>query len=191
MPSERPTPHAPSRARHRALGIALFLALAGLVFASTAAAESRLYWTNNASGSIATANRAGGEVVQKLFFASPEPNGITADSSHIYWGDEGTDEIGRAELNGSNVEPSLIPAAGEVPEGMAVDGSHVYWANLVGQSIGRAKLDGSDPEPKFIQLSAASFPEGVAIEGSHIYWTAEGHGDIGRSNLTGGEKKKN
>jgi virginiamycin B lyase len=188
MPSERSTPRALPRPRRRVLGIALFLALASLVFTSTAAAESRLYWTNNASGSIGTANRAGGEVIQKLFFASPEPFGITADSTHVYWTDEGTDEIGRAELNGANVEPSLIPTAGQVPEGMAVDGDHIYWANLVGQAIGRSNLDGSDPEPNFLQLSAASFPEGVAIEGSHIYWAAAGHGgEIGRSNLAGGE----
>lgn len=172
----------------RILFAAAVLALASLVFAAGAAAESRLYWTNNASGSIATANRAGGEVIQKLSFASPEPYGITADSSHVYWTDEGTDEIGRAELNGANVEPSLIPIAGEVPEGMAIDAGHVYWANLVGQAIGRAELDGSNPEPHFIQLSAASFPEGVAVEGSNIYWTAAGHGgQIGRSNLAGGE----
>jgi Low-density lipoprotein receptor repeat class B len=188
MLQKRPTPRALPIRRRPALGAALFFALACLVFASTAAAESRLYWSNNASGSIATANRAGGEVIQKLFFASPEPYGITADSTHVYWTDESTDEIGRAELNGANVEPSLIPAAGEVPEGMAVDDGHVYWANLVGQAIGRSNLDGSNPEPNFLQLSAASFPEGVAIEGSHIYWTAAGHGgEIGRSNLAGGE----
>lgn len=177
----------PKHGRHILIAAAV-LALVSLVFAGTAAAESRLYWTNNASGSIATANRAGGEVIQKLFFGSPEPYGIAADSSHVYWTDEGTDEIGRAELNGGNVEASLIPAGGEVPEGMAVDGDYVYWANLVGQAIGRADLDGSNPEPNFIQLSAASFPEGVAIEGHHIYWTAAGHGgEIGRSNLAGGE----
>lgn len=172
----------------RALLVGMVVALAGLALAGSAAAESRLYWTNNASGSIGSANRAGGEVVQKFFFASPEPYGIAADSTHVYWTDEGTDEIGRAELDGDNVEASLIPAAGEVPEGMAASGGYVYWANLIGQSIGRANLDGSDPEPHFIQLSAASFPEGVAVEGSHIYWTAAGHGgEIGRSNLAGGE----
>lgn len=180
-------PAAPKKPRRTVL-IGIVIACACLLFVSAAAAESRLYWTNNASGSVATANRAGGEVIQRLFFASPEPYGIAADSTHVYWTDEGTDEIGRAELNGANVEPSLIPAAGEVPEGMAVDSGHVYWANLVGQAIGRAKLDGSDPEPHFIQLSAASFPEGVAIEGSHIYWASAGHGgEIGRSDLEGGE----
>lgn len=180
-------PPAVSKCRRPVL-VGLALALACLVFAATAAAESRLYWTNNASGSIGTANRAGGEVVQKLFFASPEPYGIAADATHVYWTDEGTDEIGRAELNGANVEPALIPVAGQVPEGMAVEGEYIYWANLVGQAIGRARLDGSNPEPNFIQLTAGSFPEGVAIEGNNIYWTAAGHGgEIGRADLGGGE----
>lgn len=106
--------------RHRPLLIGAVLALACLVFASTAAAESRLFWTNNETGSIGSANRAGGEVNESLFSASPEPFGIAADSSHVYWSDEGTGEIGRAELDGGNVEPSLVPNGGEVPEGVAV-----------------------------------------------------------------------
>jgi hypothetical protein len=181
MPPALPQPR-------RTIMIAITVACAALLFASAAAAESRLYWINNASGSVATANRAGGEVIQHFFFASPEPDGITADSTHVYWTDTGTNEIGRAELSGANVEPSLIPTVGEVPEGIAVDAGHVYWANLVGQAIGRANLDGSEPEPNFIQLSAGSFPEGVAIEGPHVYWASAGHGgEIGRSNLEGGE----
>jgi hypothetical protein len=172
----------------RALITAAVLALACLVFASAAAAESRLYWSNNGNGTIGTAARAGTDVNEALFNASPGPFGIAADSSHVYWSDEGSDEIGRADLDGGNVEPSLIPAAAELPEGVAVDAEHVYWANLGKDSIGRANLDGSDPEPNFIQLANASFPEAVAIEGSHIYWTAPGHGgEIGRSNLQGGE----
>lgn len=172
----------------RTLSIATVLALACLVFAATAAAESRLFWTNNGSGTIGSASRAGGEVSQTTVATGGEPFGIAADATHVYWSDEGTDKVGRAKLDGSEVDASLIPAAGEVPEGMAVDGEHVYWANLLGQAIGRANLDGSDPEPNFIQLTAASFPEGVAVEGGHIYWTAAGHGgQIGRANLAGGE----
>lgn len=180
-------PPAPSTF-NRLLPIGVALALACLVFASTAAAESRLYWTNNGNGTIGSANRAGGEVNQATVATGGEPYGIAADSTHVYWSDESTDKVGRAKLDGGEVDASLIPAAGEVPEGMAVDGRYVYWANLLGQAIGRAELDGSDPEPNFIQLTAASFPEGVAIEGDHIYWTMAGHGgEIGRANLDGGE----
>jgi virginiamycin B lyase len=179
MPSAVPKPR-------RAVSIAVLVTAACLLFASGAAAESRLFWTNNETGTIGSANRAGGEVNQSLFSASPEPFGIAADSTHVYWSDEGTNELGRAKLDGSAVEPALIPAAGEVPEGLAVDGGHVYWANLLGQSIARANLDGSNPELKFIELTASSFPESVAIEGGHIYWASSGHGgEIGRANLDG------
>ncbi len=116
--------------RHAVL-IGSVLAFACLFFAGTAAAESRLYWTNNETGTIGSANRAGGEVNQSLFSASSGPFGIAADSSHVYWSDEGTNEIGRADLDGGNVEPSLIPAAAQLPEGMAVDAEHIYWANLL------------------------------------------------------------
>jgi virginiamycin B lyase len=162
--------------------------VACLLLASSAAAESRLYWTNNQSGTIGTATRAGTEVNQSLFEASEEPFGIAADSTHVFWSDEGTNELGRATLAGAEVDPSFVAEGGSVPEGMVVDANYLYWANLAENAIGRVKLDGSEPDRHFIQLAASSFPEAVAIEGTHLYWTASGNGgSIGRSNLAGGE----
>ena len=54
---------------------------------------------------------------------------VAVDASHIYWGANfGT--IGRADLNGSNVDPSFIADAGDGRvSGVAVDAGHVYWAH--------------------------------------------------------------
>jgi len=106
--------------------------------------------------------------------------------AYIFWG--AGNAIGRADLDGSGVEPSLITGTGE-DNGIAADGHHVFWANEDSGTIGRANLDGSDPEQSFI--TGAHYPEGVAVNGQYVYWTnsdaaAYGTGNtIGRANLNG------
>jgi virginiamycin B lyase len=115
----------------------------------------------------------------------------------VYWADR-YDAIGRANLDGSGVNPSFInpiPVAtgAYTPTGVAVDGTHVYWsANLINGTgheewvLGRASLAGSSIAPTFI--TGARFPSGVAVNGEHIYWASQnvgGPGTIGRANLDG------
>jgi virginiamycin B lyase len=105
----------------------------------------------------------------------------------VYWTDLKLSSIGRANLDGSGVIPSLI-LDGQQPLGVAVDGAHVYWAgqSFIHQStIGRAKLDGTDVEEGFIGLGSGSYPTGVAVDGAHLYWADFQRGAIGRANLDG------
>jgi virginiamycin B lyase len=119
--------------------------------------------------------------------------GVAVDGSHVYWANLKDGTIGRADLNGSSVEPSFITGASQ-PAAVAVDGSHVYWTNLNNPfegtyagtgTIGRADLNGSSVDQSFI--TGASDPQGVAVDGSHVYWTdSSGKGSsVGRSNLDG------
>ena len=109
---------------------------------------------------------------------------------YIYWanGTNGGTTIGRANNDGSGVNPNLITGQKE-PCGVAVDSQHIYWANAAGPSIGRANLDGSGVNPNFI-TSQVILPCGVALEGSRIWW-ANGRtsdiqtGQIAHANLDG------
>ncbi len=91
--------------------------------------------------------------------------------------------IGRANLDGSSPNPSLIAGA-TAPEGVAVDAGHIYWANNGASTIGRANLDGAGAVQTFI--AGLDTPNGVAVDAGHVYWADFGHGSIGRALIGGG-----
>lgn len=96
--------------------------------------------------------------------------------AYVYWTDGSAGTIGRANLDGSGVDPDFIAGA-TAPRGIAVDEHHVYWAGAT--TIGRADLDGSDVDHDFVTAAAA----GLAVDGSFLYFTtATG---IGRASLDG------
>jgi hypothetical protein len=117
-------------------------------------------------------------------------------SAAIYWthgdSDAGIQEVGRANLDGSNADPAFI--AMEEPEndvetcgGLAIDAAHIYWANDTNGTIGRADLDGSEVNQRFI--TGLDHPCGLSIDASYIYWTSshysQEHGAIGRAGIDG------
>src|SRR5262245_61349043 len=78
---------------------------------------------------------------------------VSTASGAIYWNHAGLtgEEIARANLDGSNVDPDFIafpkadgPTTRLVCEGIAVDAMHIYWAEYAAHAIGRANLDGSE-----------------------------------------------
>ena len=105
--------------------------------------------------------------------------------AYVYWTNSGTDTIGRADLDGTNVNPEFITGA-DNPVGIAVDANHVYWTNSGTGTIGRADLDGTNVNPGFI---TADNPVGIAVDANHVYWadprSAIDGGTIGRANLDG------
>ncbi len=110
-----------------------------------------------------------------LAFAAPAP-------AFIYWGNFAQGTIGRAETDGSGVNPAFITGAGGAAS-VAVDENHIYWANETGGAIGRANIDGSGVDPNFIP--GIDGPNGVAVTSTSIYWTAVTGGSIGKANLDG------
>ena len=94
--------------------------------------------------------------------------------------------IGRANLDGTGVNPSFIAGVAARTSGLAVDGAHVYWASAFGpgpqgSAIGRANLDGTGVNPRFI--TGIPIPVRVAVDDAHIYWTSIA--GIGRATLDG------
>ena len=134
---------------------------------------------------------------------------LASDSSYIYWiGFQSTDDsavevIGRANQDGTNVDPSFITLpnwgagtqAGTSPATILVSGGYIYWTDPGDGTIGRATVDGSQVTDAFITLPAgAGTPGDLATDGAHLYWINANSGDtpadpgentIARANLDG------
>jgi hypothetical protein len=111
--------------------------------------------------------------------------------AYIYWGNNYTNTIGRANLDGTDIDQSFVTGASS-PTAAAVDGSYIYWGSGA-NSIGRANLNGSNASNSFVTGSQVSQPAGIAVDGSHVYWanylsSAPGNpfqGTIGRADIDG------
>jgi hypothetical protein len=120
---------------------------------------------------------------------------LAADDQHIYWSNHTPDShafragssIGRANLDGTGVDPTFIPQPADSVYGVAVDSEHVYWIRWSGRlgdaTIARANLNGTDLDPSFITGIGGIVAAGLAVDGSHIYWAHNYW--IGRANLDG------
>jgi virginiamycin B lyase len=118
---------------------------------------------------------------------------IVSDRLNIYWTNNFTGTIGRAQLDGTGIDESFIIGAQNLIA-VAVHGDHIYWTNvgpggLGNGPIGRARLDGTKVEQDWI---IAGGPAGVVVEGEHIYWTNDGEAgalgggqSVGRARLDG------
>jgi virginiamycin B lyase len=105
-----------------------------------------------------------------------------AGCGHLYWANDYN--IGRANLNGTDVDQNFIADPSGGPSGLAVNSRYLYWTNEYRNTIGRALLNGTRVNQRFI--TGASFPEtGLAIDSRYIYWTNNFTGTIGRARLDG------
>lgn len=154
-------------------------------------AGSYLYWGDagafppaTGTGTIERSNLDGTGVTDFITGASL-PTGVAVAGDYIYWGNNLTGEIGRARLNGTDVNQNFIATAQpEGPDGVVVGNGYIYWANDF--NIGRARLSGMDVNQNFIAVpDGPSGVSGLAVTSRHIYWTDETAGNIGRANLDG------
>jgi hypothetical protein len=92
--------------------------------------------------------------------------GLAQARPHIFFDDETTGSIGRANLNGSHVQRKFIPHANPAatPNDLAVEGAHVYWIKKAG-SLWRALTDGSHAE-KIV----GGVGQSVTVGGDHVFW---------------------
>ncbi len=100
----------------------------------------------------------------------------------IYWGNDATNAIVAANLDGTNPNPNFATGA-QNPGGLVVDGQHVYWSNFVTGTIGRANLNGTGVDPNF--MTGLGHVEDVAVNDQHVYWADAVAGTIGEANLNG------
>src|SRR5918994_1315310 len=113
----------------------------------------------------------------------------------VYWANPAPDAmaIGRANLDGTDVEEGFIPATDGPVLDVSVDATHVYWTkgrHLMSPGvIRRADLDGTGIDYDFI--TDVREPQGIAVDAAHVYWTEgsvypdDSPPTIGRANLDG------
>jgi hypothetical protein len=162
---------------------------------SIAVRGAHIYWaTGSFSGQPALVWQAdlNGSHARKLFSVGKgfEIGGLAVNGEHIYWANTDKGTIGRASLNGTNVELSFLTGLAS-PIGLALGQKHlywasfgtVYWASFGTGSIGRADLGGGHVNKQFI--TAAGDPRGIAVGAGHIYWANSSGGAIGRARVDG------
>lgn len=175
------TTRSASRPRAAAALFALLFALA-LCAWTAPRADAYLYWSQ--FNRLGRANLDTSALnTNFLTGAGSNLRGVAVDDGHIYWAATGG-TVGRANLDGTGVDPSFI-SGGNGVQGVAVDAGHIYWANTADRWIGRANLDGTGVDQSFIDTDPSG-ALGVAVDSGHIYWADEGIADsIARANLDG------
>jgi hypothetical protein len=161
----------------------------GLDHPHSIATDARfIYWTqgDSTNGSIGRADLNGGGANQ-IFIPHEagvgDPSGIAVAPSAIYWQHDG-DRIGRANLDGTGVDPDFISTTNSAC-GLAADSNFIYFLDEGGTRIGRATLDGSSVTPGF-----ASIPEafcGLSVDYDYLYWASDSGNAVGAVPVVGGE----
>jgi virginiamycin B lyase len=136
-------------------------------------AQAYLYWgiggPNGSGGTtIARAANDGGGINRSFATGASNPAALVVSGNYIYWANDGTRSIGRANLNGSDPEPDWIPNLSRAAAGIAVGGSYIYWTDGV-QYIGRATLGGTGVDQTFINVGTETTPFGIAVQSGTIY----------------------
>jgi hypothetical protein len=151
---------------------------------------SHVYWADRESGTIGRADLDGGDPNAALIGGLEHPCAVAIDSSYLYWVD--TRGIGRAGLDGAQVEPGFVPIGGSGC-GLAAGAQYLYFSgNSPPQSqpsIGRVTYDGSFRQMDFI--TGLEEVSDIAVDSGHVYWVDRRWGmnnaSIGRANLDGSD----
>ena len=108
---------------------------------------------------------------------------ISSRLTHIYWSNRLDDTIGRAKIDGTDVNNSFIDLSSLTIDmgDLAVNNTHIFWAEIDNRFVGRANLDGSNIVEDLFDGSTE--PSGVALNETFIYVADEDI--IARANIDG------
>jgi hypothetical protein len=156
-------------------------------FVNSASELFNVVVSNFNPATMVTVRAKAGNAQETYSFLLSQTCGIPTPTRRIYWTNTETNMLGRANLNGQNVNQSFITTASGF--GVAVDRGHIYWANLMNNTIGRADVNGQNVNQSFI--TGASRPYWVALDSRHIYWSNAASNTIGRADLDGQNVNQN
>jgi virginiamycin B lyase len=109
--------------------------------------------------------------------------------AHLYWINNGTNAIGKSNINGTGINQSFITEDAEEPAAIAVSGPYIYRTNTNNDSIIRETREGTERDENFITGAEGSVS--IAVNNSYIYWANGGNDKIGRAKIDGTEVNKN
>ena len=155
---------------------------------------NKIYWGNWHIDIIQRANLDGSEmedltVEQRMIldfkqWISPLSMELDIDAGKMYWTDGKRGKIGRANLDGSEIE--YIMTDMRTPYGLALDlhARQMSWTNSVTGAIQRASLNGNNVEDVVTGLRS---PRDIVLDprSDKMYWINQGAGKIQRANLDG------
>ncbi len=157
-----------------------------LPVAATGPGIATIYWTTG--DKIQRADPDGGNVEDLVAFGSPRSLAVDVVDGHIYWTDQATRWIWRANLDGSEAE-AVVTSGLIRPAAIALDrtGGRIYWTDAGSNRVQRANLDGSRVET-LVRVGLHS-PEGLAldVDAGKVYWSDYGTNKIQRANLDGSQ----
>lgn len=161
------------------------------LFASTADAQTYVYWSEQGTDTIRRSDPNGGNP-QTLVSGAGDIRGLSIDAAagQMYWLNLTLNVIQRANLDGSNVVtavPNLVTPDFTQKLTVAVNpGQHIYWTDGSEGDIFRANFDGSNPvaivnEDPLMHIHDDMFLDTVAGK----LYSADLGGDVRRCNLDG------
>lgn len=155
---------------------------------------NKIYWSNWHIDIIQRSNLDGTEIEdltiqQRMIrdfkqWISPLNIALDIDEGMMYWTDGIRGKIGRANLDGTNIEYLFTDI--QMPYGIALDlqARQIYWSNTQTGTIHRASMNGENAE---VLVTGLVFPSDIDID-THtkmLYWINKNPGKIQRSNLDG------
>jgi len=163
---------------------------------------NHLYWSTEGdnvsrNGAIGRSNLDGSEANPRFIEGTSinhnhdngEQSSLFVTSNYIYWTNFFGGTIGRATIDGLNVNRSFISDPVGSPSSVWVTGSYIYWAAPDAHAIGRANLDGSSKNANFISLGTG-YTLSIFVTDEYIYWSIW-DSTIGRAAVSGGSINSN
>jgi hypothetical protein len=186
----RPTSHVLRRAAVALVAVAVTVPLIA------ARADAYIYWSMNpgaGGGRVGQALNTGTVANYTLLGGLFGATAMAVDSQNIYWGN-GSEGIGQAGLDGSNVQRNFVPAF-FTANAIAVDSTkgtgYIFWADQNHSQIGRATItNGELVSFNTAWLSIPATASSIVVDPVNkvVYWTVNlgpGGGTIGKVNEDG------
>ena len=109
--------------------------------------SGKVYWTDF-EGKIQRSNLDGGGVEDLVIGGRPFGLDLDLAGGKMYWTDDATDTISRANLDGSSIEILVTTPLSFDSRAIALDhlNGKMYWTDNQSSKIQRANFDGSDIE---------------------------------------------
>jgi len=171
-----------------------------------AADQTSAYYGNNnalaAGGRAVGRIRLDGSAKQDSFIVDgAAPTDVEVSTTHVYWATGFDSRIGRARVDGTEVEKSWRSSLPHSAGSLALSATHLYFASysfqstnhvisrldlatgVVTQLLTREGGDGTEGS-KLTPEATPSAPSGLVVTASHLYVVTLG-GWIARSNLDG------